>query len=44
MKELEQLGEEPSVVITGRPYVVYPPNVNIALPRKIVSRGYHNPC
>jgi predicted nucleotide-binding protein (sugar kinase/HSP70/actin superfamily) len=29
------------VIIAGRPYVVYPTDVNIALPRKIVSRGYN---
>ncbi|MFX1599847.1 MAG: acyl-CoA dehydratase activase [Promethearchaeota archaeon] len=39
--KLKKLLKEPSVIIAGRPYVVYPPEVNIALPRKIVSRGYH---
>ena len=39
--KLKKLLKEPSVIITGRPYVVYPPEVNIALPRKIVSRGYN---
>ncbi|UCC20363.1 MAG: hypothetical protein JSV62_03485 [Promethearchaeota archaeon] len=41
MKKLKQLLKEPSIIIAGRPYVVYPPEVNIALPRKIVSRGYN---
>jgi predicted CoA-substrate-specific enzyme activase len=40
-KKLKQLLKKPSVIIAGRPYVVYPPDVNIALPRKIVSRGYN---
>jgi predicted nucleotide-binding protein (sugar kinase/HSP70/actin superfamily) len=39
--KLKKILKEPSVIITGRPYVVYPPEVNIALPRKIVSRGYN---
>ncbi|MHA1986017.1 MAG: acyl-CoA dehydratase activase [Promethearchaeota archaeon] len=39
--KLKKLIKEPSVIIAGRPYVVYPPEVNIALPRKIVSRGYN---
>ncbi len=40
-KNLRDLLRKPSVIIAGRPYVVYPPDVNIALPRKIVSRGYN---
>jgi predicted CoA-substrate-specific enzyme activase len=40
-KKLRSLLKKPSVIIAGRPYVVYPPDVNIALPRKIVSRGYN---
>jgi len=40
-KKLKELLRKPSVIIAGRPYVVYPPDVNIALPRKIVSRGYN---
>jgi len=40
-RKLKELLETPSVIIAGRPYVVYPPDVNIALPRKIVSRGYN---
>ncbi len=39
--KLRDLLKKPSVIIAGRPYVVYPPDVNIALPRKIVSRGYN---
>jgi len=40
-RKLKELLENPSVIIAGRPYVVYPSGVNIALPRKIVSRGYN---
>ncbi|MFX1278416.1 MAG: acyl-CoA dehydratase activase [Promethearchaeota archaeon] len=40
-KKLKELLKKPSVIIAGRPYVVYPTDVNIALPRKIVSRGYN---
>jgi predicted CoA-substrate-specific enzyme activase len=40
-KRISTLINKPSVIITGRPYVVYPSDVNIALPRKIVSRGYN---
>ncbi len=40
-KKLKDLLKKPSVIIAGRPYVVYPADVNIALPRKIVSRGYN---
>jgi predicted CoA-substrate-specific enzyme activase len=40
-KKLKELLKKPSVIIAGRPYVVYPADVNIALPRKIVSRGYN---
>ena len=40
-RKLKELLEEPCVIIAGRPYVVYPKDVNIALPRKIVSRGYN---
>ncbi len=40
-KKIKELLKKPSVIITGRPYVVYPPDVNIALPRKVVSRGYN---
>jgi predicted nucleotide-binding protein (sugar kinase/HSP70/actin superfamily) len=40
-KKIKELLNKPSVIIAGRPYVVYPSDVNIALPRKIVSRGYN---
>lgn len=40
-KFLTKIDEEPSVIIAGRPYVIYPSDVNIALPQKIISRGYH---
>ncbi|MBN1801164.1 MAG: hypothetical protein JW891_06625 [Candidatus Lokiarchaeota archaeon] len=39
--KIKEIEGEPSVVIGGRPYVIYPTEVNLALPRKIVSRGYH---
>jgi predicted CoA-substrate-specific enzyme activase len=39
--ELDAISIEPAVVIAGRPYVVCSPGVNLALPRKIASRGYH---
>ena len=38
---MKDLLDEPSVIIAGRPYVIYPPEINLALPRKIVSRGYN---
>ena len=40
-KKLKDLLKKPSVIVAGRPYVVHPTDVNIALPRKIVSRGYN---
>ncbi len=40
-KELEMLAGEPAVIVAGRPYTVCSPEVNLALPRKIASRGYH---
>ena len=39
--KLEKLVKEPTVIIAGRPYIIYPSDVNLALPRKIVSRGYN---
>ncbi|MFX1413161.1 MAG: acyl-CoA dehydratase activase [Promethearchaeota archaeon] len=39
--KLKELLKKPTVIIAGRPYIVYPSDVNIALPRKIVSRGYN---
>ncbi len=40
-QKLNELLTQPTVVIAGRPYVVYSPEINLALPRKIVSRGYN---
>lgn len=40
-KELEGLIKGPAVIIAGRPYTTCSPEVNLALPRKITSRGYH---
>ena len=40
-KLLPKLTKEPCVIVAGRPYVVYPNGINIALPQKITSRGYH---
>ncbi len=39
--ELEELKNEPIVILAGRPYVICSADVNLALPRKIISRGYH---
>ena len=30
---------EPAVILVGRPYVAYAPEVNLSVPRKIVTRG-----
>jgi predicted nucleotide-binding protein (sugar kinase/HSP70/actin superfamily) len=38
---LESLGDEPAVILAGRPYTVCSSQVNLSLPRKITSRGYH---
>ncbi len=38
---MESLGEEPTVILAGRPYTICSPEVNLSLPRKIASRGYH---
>jgi len=38
---IEDVLNEPSVIIAGRPYIIYPSEINLALPRKIVSRGYN---
>lgn len=40
-KELEQIQGEPSVILAGRPYTTCAREVNLALPKKITSRGYH---
>jgi len=39
--ELKKLKTKPIIIIAGRPYVVCSSDVNLALPRKIVSRGYN---
>ncbi len=38
---LRGLGEEPTVILAGRPYTICSSEVNLSLPRKIASRGYH---
>jgi len=40
-KALKEISGEPAIVISGRPYTAYAREVNLALPRKITSRGYH---
>lgn len=40
-EELERISDEPAVILAGRPYITCSPDVNLALPRKITSRGYH---
>ncbi len=40
-EKLKELIKEPTVIIAGRPYITYPSNINLALPRKIISRGYN---
>lgn len=39
-RALAQL-EGPMVILVGRPYVAYAATVNLSLPRKIASRGFH---
>ncbi len=39
--ELNRLGGEPTVILAGRPYTTCAPEVNMAVPRKIASRGFH---
>ncbi|MDY6842610.1 MAG: acyl-CoA dehydratase activase-related protein, partial [Thermodesulfobacteriota bacterium] len=39
-KEFEELIKEPTVIIVGRPYNTCSAEVNLALPRKITSKGY----
>jgi predicted nucleotide-binding protein (sugar kinase/HSP70/actin superfamily) len=41
MTALGKLANENSVVIAGRPYTTCSPELNLALPRKMISRGYH---
>jgi predicted nucleotide-binding protein (sugar kinase/HSP70/actin superfamily) len=38
---LERIQGEPAVILAGRPYTTCAKEVNLALPRKITSRGYH---
>ncbi|RLB63126.1 MAG: hypothetical protein DRI90_07540, partial [Deltaproteobacteria bacterium] len=38
---LREIAGEPTVVVAGRPYSVCSSEVNLALPRKIVGRGFH---
>jgi len=38
---LEEIKAQPAIVVAGRPYVICSPAANLALPRKIISRGYH---
>ena len=40
-KILNEIKDEPSVILAGRPYTIAAPDVNLALPRKIISRGYN---
>ncbi len=40
-EELGKISAEPAIIVAGRPYVVCSSDVNLALPRKITSRGYH---
>jgi len=40
-REINNLINKPTVIIAGRPYTTHPPDVNLALPRKITSRGYN---
>ena len=40
-KELKKIQTQPVIIVAGRPYVICSSDVNLALPRKITSRGYH---
>lgn len=40
-KKVGEILTEPTVIIAGRPYVTCSSEVNLALPRKITSRGYN---
>ena len=40
-KKIEEIIQKPTIIIAGRPYVVYPSEVNLALPKMITSRGYN---
>jgi predicted CoA-substrate-specific enzyme activase len=39
--QLALLGDSPTVILAGRPYVVCSSRINLALPRKLTSRGYN---
>jgi predicted CoA-substrate-specific enzyme activase len=38
---LDEIKGEPTVILAGRPYTTCSNETNLALPRKITSRGYH---
>ncbi len=38
---IEKITAEPTVILAGKPYVVNAGEANLALPRKIISRGYN---
>lgn len=40
-EKLAAILEKPTVIIAGRPYIVCSAEANLALPRKITSRGYN---
>jgi predicted CoA-substrate-specific enzyme activase len=40
-EQLQRLGDSPTVILAGRPYVVCSSRINLALPRKLTSRGYN---
>ncbi|MHA1727719.1 MAG: acyl-CoA dehydratase activase [Promethearchaeota archaeon] len=39
--KLNSILEKPTVVLAGRPYVTCASEINLALPKKIISRGYN---
>jgi predicted CoA-substrate-specific enzyme activase len=41
LRELAEMKNEPAVILAGRPYTTCSGESNLALPRKITSRGYH---
>ncbi len=40
-ENINEIISEPTVIIAGKPYVVCSNEINLAMPRKICSRGYH---
>ncbi len=38
---LDKLMNDPIVILAGRPYITCASEINLSLPRKIASRGYH---